>query len=344
MQNIVAGSNYLQSKSAALWIPGNQLCIDEGRIVSKSKRNPFKTRNPDKPIRMGWTVDKIPDCGEHGGYSIFNHLVKVGKYTYIDTHKGKNYKVVDQLTEGLKNKGKMIVLDRGYPTVNLLNDSKSLWGTRIIATQGGKTAHIPKRHKEFLSRAKRFPRGLSQSLHHGDINITYWNDNNAVCFLDNDISSAREEWQIHEIRSGRETSTAYLPKVAAIYKDVNGWVDRTNQMLSYYNTECRSIRKQSLVFDNIIEMYCLQNSYTLWRNSPNLFQNVKATKKTSAEYRFDVVRAWYAECKMHNGRPSVLHYGGSKKKNKRTVQSCLMSPRKGKCPVSPFSSKPFPYL
>ena len=29
-----------------------KMCIDEGRIRSKSKRNKFKIQNPDKPIRM----------------------------------------------------------------------------------------------------------------------------------------------------------------------------------------------------------------------------------------------------------------------------------------------------
>ena len=83
------------------------MCIDEGRIRSKSKRNKFKIRNPDKPIRMGWTVNKIADMGELGGYYTFNHLVKVGKQTYTNTGFGKNYNTVEQLLEGLKNMGRL---------------------------------------------------------------------------------------------------------------------------------------------------------------------------------------------------------------------------------------------
>ena len=37
-------------------------------VRSKSKRNKFKIRNPDKPVRMGWTVNKIADMGALGGY------------------------------------------------------------------------------------------------------------------------------------------------------------------------------------------------------------------------------------------------------------------------------------
>ncbi len=89
LQNILEGTKYLQTQSAELWVTGEKLCIDEGRIVSKSKMNPYKTRNPDKPIRMGWTVDKVCDMGEHGGYYVYNHLVKVGKHSYTDIRNGK---------------------------------------------------------------------------------------------------------------------------------------------------------------------------------------------------------------------------------------------------------------
>ena len=42
-----------------MWQIGSKLCIDEGRVRSKSRRNPFKVRNPDKPIRMGWTGARL---------------------------------------------------------------------------------------------------------------------------------------------------------------------------------------------------------------------------------------------------------------------------------------------
>ena len=65
------------------------MCLDEGRITNKSRRNIYKTRNPDKPIRMGWTVNKLADKGELGGYFDYNHLTKVGKYSYTICRKEK---------------------------------------------------------------------------------------------------------------------------------------------------------------------------------------------------------------------------------------------------------------
>ena len=34
------------------------MCIDEGRMRGKSKRNPFKIINSDRPIRLGWKICK----------------------------------------------------------------------------------------------------------------------------------------------------------------------------------------------------------------------------------------------------------------------------------------------
>ena len=88
---------YLRNKTQQLWKLGSCTDFDEDRVCSKSRRNKFKIRNPDKPIRMGWTVCKLDDVGENGGAFVYNHLVKCGDHTYTDTTNGKNYNVVEQL-------------------------------------------------------------------------------------------------------------------------------------------------------------------------------------------------------------------------------------------------------
>ena len=95
--------------------------------------------------------------------------------------------MADQLTEGLKNHGRLVVMDSGFPSFKLMVDAKEQWNARLISTQRGNTAHLPKSHKENQTSAKAFVRGYSKCLHSGSINITYWNDNNVVVFLDNDI-------------------------------------------------------------------------------------------------------------------------------------------------------------
>ena len=123
LQNILSGVDYLRRKSASLWIPGKRMCLDEGKVVSKSDRNVYKTRNPDKSIRMGWMVNKLADKGKKGGYFVYNHLTKVGKYTYTDATHGKNYNAVEQLIHDVKGMGKTVTMDSGFPTLKLLKDA-----------------------------------------------------------------------------------------------------------------------------------------------------------------------------------------------------------------------------
>eukprot|EP00794_Sanderia_malayensis_P000684 gene684-biopygen1109 len=187
LQNINAGAAYLREKVNKFWSVGQKLCIDEGRIRSKSKRNPYKSRNPDKPVRVGWTVCKISDRGELGGYFVYNHVVKVGKKTYLNPQRGKNYDIVYQLLSGLKDNGRLVVMDSGFPTIDLQKDARVLWETQIIATQCGNAKHLPKNHKVNVIQARNFVGGFSKALHCGDLTITYWNDKNAVTFLDNRV-------------------------------------------------------------------------------------------------------------------------------------------------------------
>ena len=222
LQNILSGVDYLRRKSTSLWIPGKRMCLDEGRVVSKSDRNVYKTRNPDKPIRMGWTVNKLADKGEKGGYFVYNHLTKVGKYTYTETTHGKNYNAVEQLIHDVKGMGKTVTLDTGFPTLKLLKDAKEEWNTAIVATLRGNVAHLPSKHGLFKSRCKSFVRGYSQTLYNGDITLTYWNDNNAVCVVDNNIESGKEHWELIEVKGKSDRLVIHIPKVAAHYKDTYG--------------------------------------------------------------------------------------------------------------------------
>ena len=56
----------------------------------------------------------------------------------------------------------------------------------------------------------------------------------------------------------------------------------------------------------MIEIYALNNMYAVWQNSPHLaeFESVSCT----ADFRFAVVKVWYAISKKLGGRPHILNY------------------------------------
>ena len=162
--------------------------------------------------------------------------------------------------------GRLVVMDSGFPTIKLLKDSAKLWNTRIIATVRGNTAHLPKNHGSFMKKAKSFVRGYSQSLHHENLHLKYWNDNNAVYFLYNDLDSSRDNWTSIDVNG----QAIHTPQSVTLYRQIYEMVDRNNQHQSYYNSEFRSVRKQSRVLDSLIETYALCNMYTIWKNTDQL--------------------------------------------------------------------------
>ena len=84
----------MKENFAALCESGSMLWIDEA-VKNKSKRNPYKIRNPEKLIKMGWTIHKIGERGQFGGYAITDHLAKVGHETYTSTSREKTHNYFD---------------------------------------------------------------------------------------------------------------------------------------------------------------------------------------------------------------------------------------------------------
>ena len=197
---------------------------------------------------------------------------------------------MDQLFTDYKDRGWQVVMDSGFPTGKLMTNSKDLWRTRLIATQRGRTAHLPASHADNIKTTKTLALEFSKSLHCGFIHLTYWNDSNAVVFLDNDVESGRKTWNTIQVNQGEDDVVIHVPKVGEIYREVYGWVDRTNQQLSYYNTEFRSVRKQSRLFYGLCEMYVLVNGHTLWRNSQNLIAGKTRDACAQSSFRFEIIR------------------------------------------------------
>ena len=103
---------------------------------------------------------------------------------------------------------------------------------------------------------------------------------------------------------------------------------RTNTRTNMY-TGNKSIRKQNRLLANITEMYCLSNMATLYRNSEVMGRVGSNRKKTNAEFRYDVIRVWYAQYIVHNGSSSSLNYKRKNPTHLASMESLLASPRKG---------------
>ena len=103
----------------------------------------------------------------------------------------------------------------------------------------------------------------------------------------------------------------------------------SNQALSFFSTKYRTRIKQTRVLDSIAEMYALNNTHAIWINSPNLSGGSNHHALSIAEYRLEVIRAWYTIFRQLNGKLSVLHCNMQLLKKRRKLENVLSSPRKG---------------
>ena len=125
------------------------------------------------------------------------------------------YNIVDQLIScsDIKGSGRTVVLDIAYVTILLFRDVATVWKIKMVGTIGKQSKHLPSRFSDMQWSSKRWLRGFSRSLHNDGLNVAFWNGNNAVVFLDNDLESTRENWNQTEAQSGESRLSVYAPRV-----------------------------------------------------------------------------------------------------------------------------------
>ena len=99
--------------------------------MSKSCRNAFKTRSPNKPIRMGWNVYRLCDQGEVSDGFCLDALVSVGSYTYEDgVHEhGKRYTLLHKFLHDRQD-GTTCSADSAFYCPRALHAAKRVWQKR----------------------------------------------------------------------------------------------------------------------------------------------------------------------------------------------------------------------
>ena len=97
---------------------------------------------------------------------------------------------------------------------------------------------------------------------------------------------------------------------------------------SLLNTDRKTVRKQNRVLDCVLEMYALNNTHTVWINSPNLLENVYREERSIAECRFRVIRNWYGKCRMLNTKVETVLMSSRRGRNNQMRLSTIDAPNK----------------
>ena len=160
----------------------------------------------------------LGEVGENKGSFVLNDLMKCRKHTHTNTDKGKNYNIVNQVSDcmDILGSGRLVVLDSAYVTTILFEDAKAVWNPCMIGTLHPNAVHLLCNFEALKPRASHWIKGYSETVHHGSLNITFWNDSNLVAFLDNDLISSRDTWEQIETQSGLDKLITFAPHAAGI--------------------------------------------------------------------------------------------------------------------------------
>ena len=90
----------------------------------------------------------------------------------------------------------------------------------------------------------------------------------------------------------------------------------------------KTVRKQNQVLFDATKTYGLINQHAVLVNSPNLVTNESKHDTSAREFRFKVVRVWFAKCRIAIGTTSI-HYPFRAATNTQGITSIIHSSRKG---------------
>jgi len=303
-----SGIEHLRENGRDLWKFGSKTSADDGRVSSKSKQNPYKTRGPMKPVRMGWEWLALCDRGIHTMGFAWDFLVMLGQQTYDDLDTPKHYQVIKQLVYCISGSGRTVVFDKKFFSMELMEDGR-LWNLRFVCTVVGNPTCIPNmlRTKTIKNHFfKKYEHDLSMHYHSSSgVNLTLYNDRNAFLLADNGLDATdTEEWINHATSSDKETEFS-MPTSVSIYKQNFHFVDRKNQHISYQNVSFKAKRKYNGLIFKLMEMFGLDNAWIIFvelkgRNGENVDKQHRKFGQRSC--RAELFRKWAKENILRNSK------------------------------------------
>ena len=232
--------NLFLNKWQRYFVLDKRISIDE-RMIKFRGRIGFLQFIRSKPTKWGFKAFILADC--QTGYT---YAMKI--YTGSNGTRNQNlaHNVVLELLEGLGNKGHHLYFDSYYcsiPTVEYLS------------TKGFGCVGTIQKNRKALPKDIKNPPG---TLQRGE--TLFKKKGNIICCVYKDKRDVRFLSSLHNNEIAEDNKPIVL-------KDYNKWmrgVDKSNQYLSYYNSEHKSVKWWKPIFNSLLET-CLTNSYILYK-------------------------------------------------------------------------------
>ncbi|UYV65293.1 PGBD5 [Cordylochernes scorpioides] len=219
----------LTKKFQCLYSPTQNLTIDEA-ICPFRGRIRFRIYIKGKPHKYGIKIYHI--CEANSGYTC-NINIYTGKHPSQEEGYNSIPNLVERLASHLFNRGHIIYCDRWFSSPHLFN---YLWEKNTMAVGTVKTNRKGLPKKSF---SKKLKKGEEMHLFKGSLMAMKWRHTRDVWMI-----STVHDHQMVEVmgRPGLSQAPIFKPQVVLDYNKNKIGVDRSDQMLSYYSFDRRTMK------------------------------------------------------------------------------------------------------
>ena len=224
--------DHLTVRFTTLFSPGKQLSLDEATCAFKGQVF-FRCYNPRKPNKYGFKIYQV--CDSMTGYCC-SFKISTGE-------SNTTYDIVFELMRDHLDKGHEVYMDRYYSSVKLYNDlylrKTVAVGTCMVNRKG-----LP---KEFL--AQSIPQETLVACRQGPLLALKWRDKRDVVVL-----STKHIANMKEVQTKRSPFVKNKPVAILDYNTHMCGVDNSDQMLSYYSFNRKTIDWWKKLFFHLINL------------------------------------------------------------------------------------------
>ena len=307
--------DHINKKCEKYCQPNMNVSIDE-RMVRSKARFSFKQYIRNKPTKWGFKLWCL--CNASNGYTV-KFSVYRGKTGEVVSGNGLGYDVVFRLMEKYLDQGYSLYVDNFYTSPILASDLFAR-KTHITGTLDRTRKGVPWEVGQMYEKMKAKSSQRGDGLYTRDDKIVYttWKDTKCICVL----STVHPGYSDSTVKRNAKDSSGHhekrdvpIPLPVFHYNQQMGGVDRSDQLIHYYNV-LRQTRKYwktlffhcidiAVVNSYIIHKENVQNPLSHYKFREQLVKSLSSIQEIS-DTRAENWRAENLEMEIH-GKESTCH-------------------------------------
>ena len=255
-------SDHINRKSSMYCQPEKEISVDE-RMVRSKARFSFKQYICNKPTKWGFKLWCL--CNSSNGYTI-KFSVYRGKSGEVSSKKGLSYDVVMHLIKDYLNQGRTLYVDNFYTSPTLALDLFE-FKTHLTGTLDKTRSGVPVEVLTMLEMLSDKETSRGDGYYVRDKSVVYcaWKDTKCILLLSTQHPGHSE----NTVKRNSKDSTGKfmkkdvpIPSPVYFYNKEMGGVDKSDQLIHYYNVLRQTKKYWKTLFFHFIDIACV-NAYII---------------------------------------------------------------------------------